>query len=366
MKKLLSLFLSITLLSTIVSMSFVTAQAQVGDKFVFEAEDCFGEYDATSKISYSTGSYSGWNADCTALDSAKQKFLIHSSNCADVGQYITFNLTGLEQGSYELYFGHRQATGRSTYKVEAWDSSNAVQLAGENVDFAVNKAGTNITSLGSYFFSVKTSNEVTVKEGNSLTLKMTITSIPKTGVSGFYMDKILLVKTADYEAPAKEAVSTVAEASIRLGDVNGIRFYTTVDEEALAELVGTDDYEIGTIIAPADLLGDDGELTAEDDCRIVPFKARTEDGNIEYFNAANKEIAGSLVAIKDGNIARDFAARAYVKVGETYYYSSTTATRSLKTVASAMQSDTANYEALSAEHKAMVDAWAAGNPVSAE
>lgn len=37
MKKLLSLFLSITLLSTIVSMSFVTAQAQVGDKFVFEA-----------------------------------------------------------------------------------------------------------------------------------------------------------------------------------------------------------------------------------------------------------------------------------------------------------------------------------------
>ena len=365
MKKLLSLVLSIALLSTLFSMSFVTAHAQVGDKFVFEAEDCYGEYDSTSKISYSTGSYSGWNADCTALDSAKQKFLIHSSNSATVGQYITFNLTGLEPGIYDLYFGHRQAAGRSTYKVEAWDSSYTVQSLGDDIDFAAT-SGANIQSWASYFYSVKASNEITVTEGNSLTLKMTITSIPKTGVSGFYMDKILLVKTADYEAPVDSSrVTMKSGAAIRLNNQNGIRFYTTVDTEKLEDLKAVEGnvVELGTLIAPADLVT--GELTHEigaDNYVDVPYTAD------EYFE--DTTFVGSIVGIKPGNIGRKFIGRGYIKVTNgddvTYYYATQNDNaRSLKSVAAVYQG-TDGYNSNTEEIKELVDGWALAADWSAE
>ena len=180
-------------------------------------------------------------------------------------------------------------------------------------------------------------------------------------ISGIYK------KAETQSTPVTAAVATVGGASIRLGDVNGVRFYTTVDEEALSTLVGDKDYEIGTIIAPADSLGDDNELTVDDRCIVVAYKARTADGKIKYHNNDSKIIAGSIVNIiektatdENGNIDRDFMARAYVKVGDKYYYSESATTRSLQSVASVFKDDNYGGMTLDEAVKKAVDNWSVG------
>ncbi|MBQ5590973.1 MAG: hypothetical protein IIU65_04770, partial [Clostridia bacterium] len=71
-----------------------------------------------------------------------------------------------------------------------------------------------------------------------------------------------------------------------------------------------------------------------------------------------KGIVGSMVKIKETNIARNFVARAYVLVDGVYYYSETQSVRSLAYVADAFMNDTEEFEAVDADIKALVEAWA--------
>lgn len=146
-----------------------------------------------------------------------------------------------------------------------------------------------------------------------------------------------------------DAISTMQGATIRLNKVNGIRFHTTVDIEKLTSLVGENDYELGTLIAPKDTAGD--YLTVEDDHVKVAY-------NMTNDLWAGNQIVGSLVNIKDKNIARDFVARAYVLVDGVYYYSETQSVRSLAYVADAFMNDTERFETVDADTKALVEAWA--------
>lgn len=214
----------------------------------------------------------------------------------------------------------------------------------------------NTVSKGNYVvinsstkFSVKDEQLKSIKENGCTYLYLIHgSSSTELNSNGTIVPKITFTYTVDEPEGAltTDAVSTLAEVSIRLNNQNGIRFYTTVDEEKLAELVGENEYEIGTLIGPADALGEDGELTESDYCIEVKYTARNDDGIIDYFNPDNKEIAGSIVSIKEtnndkddtnGNIDRDFAGRAYVKVinGDeaTYYFSAATSIRSLAYVA---------------------------------
>lgn len=179
------------------------------------------------------------------------------------------------------------------------------------------------------------------------------------GWSNFYVDDIqyanLKTSSSTPSEPSEtvnttDALSTAAEASIRLGAVNGIRFYTTVDTEKLAELVGENDYELGTIIAPKDIIS--GEFTHEDDNIDVKYEVK------ELWD--NNQFVGSIVNVQDHNLNREFVARGYVKVGDTYYYSSTTSTRTLATIAAAyVEAANSGYAALDEATKALVDTWAA-------
>ena len=69
-------------------------------------------------------------------------------------------------------------------------------------------------------------------------------------------------------------ISSVAGASIRLNQQNGIRFYTNVDKEKIAKLRADGaTVEIGTLIAPVDLLNGK-ELSFESESYInVPYKS---------------------------------------------------------------------------------------------
>ena len=152
-----------------------------------------------------------------------------------------------------------------------------------------------------------------------------------------------------------DALSTKAEASIRLNDQTGIRFYTTFDESAIEGTV----VEKGTLIGPSDLVGtylkmDDVEA---DNAVAVKYEADTL--------WANNEFVGSIVGINESNYNRSFTARAYVKLSDgTYLYSATTTTKTVADIADAYIADeNANpkYADLDANTKALVDAWAAAN-----
>ncbi len=156
----------------------------------------------------------------------------------------------------------------------------------------------------------------------------------------------------EFAGESTTIVETDDKASIRLGEVNGIRFYTKIDTAALAELVGDKEYQVGTLIAPKDIAGD--YLTAEDDCAIVPY-----DMNEELWDG---EIVGSIVNIKPKNWARDFVARAYVLVDGVYYYSDVQCVRNIAGIADAYMADVnSDYANLDANTQAMVEAWAKAN-----
>ena len=167
----------------------------------------------------------------------------------------------------------------------------------------------------------------------------------------------------EFAGETTDVLSTVEGASIRLNEPTGIRFYTDVDEDKIAELVAHGaTVEAGTLIGPADMNAEDMTLeTDESKVLNVVFDLNNKDG---YFtdNTGFEGIVGSIVSIDSGNIARDFVGRGYVKVTyngvTTVSYSDTVSTRSLRTLAQSCQQDAVVYDNLSADIKAFVDAWA--------
>lgn len=180
-------------------------------------------------------------------------------------------------------------------------------------------------------------------------------------------------------------VSMVKGASIRLNSNSGIRFYTMVDSAKLAELQALGAaVELGTLISPKDLLGN-SDLTfdlAESKYINVKYEAVDAGGAYCWHNGVVGQIAGSIINIiesgtsfsdKNGNIARDFVGRGYIKVtlggktvtiyadyakGNDGISSIENNTRSLAFVANAFKNDTYKYNQLDDDKKLLVDKWA--------
>lgn len=167
-------------------------------------------------------------------------------------------------------------------------------------------------------------------------------------------------------------------ADLRLGAINGLRFSTEVDSAKIRELISDGaTVEIGTLIAPADLL--EGSVLTHsvgaDKYIDVTYTAMNSD-NTDFNYYETDTFVGSIINIKEsntsydaknGNITRNFIGRGYVKVtkdGRTFisyanYMDDNKAnnTRSLKTVATAFRAD-ATQSALYEAHKENVDKWA--------
>ena len=205
----------------------------------------------------------------------------------------------------------------------------------------------------------------------------------KTEKKSFFIDDVKLIKEQDEEALYVDA-NMKSGAAIRLNSQNGIRFCTLLDSAKIANMMADGaTVELGTLIAPKDLLGEN-ELTLELDSAKytkVLYEAFDESGayawhdNDNGYNAG--QIAGSIVGIKEsgtsfdqtnGNVARDFVGRGYVKVTKdgktaiTYadYANGDIAnnTRSLAYVANALKNDTTKYSALDSAVKTLVEKWA--------
>ena len=140
-------------------------------------------------------------------------------------------------------------------------------------------------------------------------------------------------------APTTFAIEQAA--AIRVSSPYGIRFTANIsaaEHEALtayAESLG-ETVEYGMLIIPADLIPQDEALDAND-AEGTLKEVGTETGDTDYTNnyykivaepqanAENTEyaITAGIKQIKENNVSRPFAARAYALVGGTYYYTDT-------------------------------------------
>ena len=170
-------------------------------------------------------------------------------------------------------------------------------------------------------------------------------------------------------------------AAIRLTNGNGLRFITVFDTDKIAELQGLGaTVELGTLIAPKDLLGGNDLTFGLNSSEYVDVKyaATGENGAYSWHKDVAGQIAGSIVGIKEsntsystenGNIAREFVGRGYIKVtldGKTEityasYASGAIAnnTRSLASVADAYRkTENSGFDSQSNAIKDAVNKWA--------
>ena len=236
-----------------------------------------------------------------------------------------------------------------------------VQIDGVNYWYMY---GNSVTTMSYQYFDYKT---FTAADGSTVVMQRDYSKVTAllfsfgNSYSNFYVDDIqyagLITSSStptETDGETTDAIATADKASIRLNEVNGMRFYTTVDTEKLAAL-GTVT-EMGTLIGPKNKIGD--YLTMDD---ATAENAVAVEYGVDNDLWEGNEFVGSIVNVKDTNLNREFVARGYVKVGDTYYYSSTTSTRTLAGVADSCIADTDYYSTLDAATQALVNTWAAAN-----
>ena len=175
-------------------------------------------------------------------------------------------------------------------------------------------------------------------------------------------ETVTITEAKEFTTVAYGALTMEEGASIRLGAVNGMRFYTPINAAKIAELKGMGaTVDLGTLIGPKDLV--ESGLTFDlpkANFADVKFEATT------YFE--DKYVVGSIVGIKPTNTTREFVGRGYIKVtlggvSATIYagYAGSDIAnnaRSIAAIAKAYQGSE-EYATKDADLKAIVDAWAA-------
>ena len=196
----------------------------------------------------------------------------------------------------------------------------------------------------------------TLKQTNESKLTM---NFDATSSGSMYILDVILKPVDEVAGTTTDALTLKSEASIRLNDQAGIRFYTAYDKSKITGTV----VEKGTLIGPSNLIGN--YLTYED--TDVPDGAEVGNAVAVKYEAdtlwADDEFVGSIVGIKDTNYIREFSARAYVKLSDgTYLYSATTVTKTVADIADAyIEKDSEAFNALDATTKELVQKWADAN-----
>ena len=186
-------------------------------------------------------------------------------------------------------------------------------------------------------------------------------------------------KNLSLTSVAVGSFNMVKGAAMRVNEKTGIRFYTNVDTDKVAELIESGaTISMGTLIAPENLLGGE-ELTLStngNNCLNVPYISGVEDndwftdviGGTDFCG-----MVGSIVTIKDTNINRKFVGRGYITVTiggitKTVYAdyavneddsisNIANNTRSIAYIANAVKNDSGKAEFYEA-HKSVIDKYA--------
>jgi hypothetical protein len=156
----------------------------------------------------------------------------------------------------------------------------------------------------------------------------------------YWMYEYMLFEAIDIDTD--NIISTRKTASVRISDSNsGLRFKSDVNYAELQKCLSVyKSVQIGTLIAPSDLLGGKALTHAigtngVDYIDVVADVDKPFEKGYEYY-----VYAGSIVNINKGNLGRDFTAVGYIKLTDdngnvSYIYSESTATRNVDEVAEA-------------------------------
>ena len=139
-------------------------------------------------------------------------------------------------------------------------------------------------------------------------------------------------------------------ASVRIStSVSGLRFKSVYTNDYLAYMakyaaIKGETMEIGTLIAPNDYVTAAGAFTHAALSAKYGANGYVEVPAVQAdpFQNVNgvTTFAGSLVNIKEGNLARDFAGIGYIKIGSEYFYADGYAVKNVSDIASAALADT--------------------------
>ena len=143
-------------------------------------------------------------------------------------------------------------------------------------------------------------------------------------------------------------IKAVEGASVRIGEVAGIRFQTMINKAELDALVaenGASSVEIGTLITPTQYVKGAGAFTMEALDAYKAFKGFENEAYVKvkatYANPFDTETvdgteyyvyAGSLENILDANVMLSFSGIGYVKVGDEIVYAEYNEFNSSRTV----------------------------------
>ena len=405
MKKILVLTLSLLMVFSVIPMAFVSAEETYSYKTIIDASSYDGEnlgsyaspwYTAGLTRAYNT-TYVGYDSTLDAMEIKRGAYdpaglyYFDSTLGATAANSLGFRVwmkggTDADTTSTKnLYFIFDTIDGEThTAYAAAWytNSSYGVTVPADGgwVEFlwadmdknfrvntknafipnASNKGGDRPTlSVGSGS-AVKSENWLSKMDGFAIGL-MTV----KTNAI-YYVGDVQFIMPASAEEPTSpsetdglttDAIATQDSASIRINEVSGMRFYTTVDTTALADLGEVT--ERGTLIGPADKVGT--YLTIED--TEIPEGETVGNAVAVKYDLdkdlwENDEMVGSLVGIQEKNYTRNFVARAYVVVDGVYYYSKTTATKNVADIADAYLATNPKLDEVTS---ALVNSWAAAN-----
>lgn len=316
--------------------------ADVGEKYIFEAESLPYTTDGTVSTTEALSDYNcGGNVFLT-LDA--NKTLIAQ------GHYIEFTLPQVESGTYKITAKTRSWENRSVFDVALNDI-----IISQNVDFqktltgnyddvecgtvVIDGAVTNrlrftiSTARSSGFYMDKlvlspvtqTSSTVTVDGVSSKVVSGALFALPESTVKGFvaYTDgngnyyssgDTVVINNDTVFTSINVTLSMLSGAAMRLKSPSGLRFYTVIDEQQIANLKTSynADIQFGTLITPHDLLGSE-ELTHSMSGDYVDVKY-TSDIYYTESDTGFSGIVGSLANIKDTNANRNFVGRGYVTV----------------------------------------------------
>lgn len=238
----------------------------------------------------------------------------------------------------------------------AYDIEVTAESLNNNRESALNEdyvISYNVVKTNEYAVTVDGEAYATVEEGNTVTL-------PTTANIGYYADGKLykagstytVTKDVDFSAVS---VSVVNAAGIRFATPSGMRFRTVISSNNSAVFNSAIKSE-GTLIAPKDVCDENGgqlDITSSYALNVA---------NSGWYNTTGTYCA-SIVNIAESNYGREFVAKAYVTAEyadgtTTTIYSNSSDGRSIKGVAAAIKL-AAEYNTLTAEQQALIDAFAA-------
>ncbi|MGN0173764.1 MAG: alpha/beta hydrolase family protein [Acutalibacteraceae bacterium] len=337
--------------------------------------NCPTEY-FSSNINSSTGTTTKTSSDGSYSFTAEYGLANYSSSYinglnvlqwqpAETGK-LTFTFNNVEPAVYKITINsadHLEAY-RSFFDVTVNDTfDSTIDFVAAGKSYISHELANTLTLNNKGTVTIQLTNNIDMNTQNSRTTRQTV------------IESVVLTKLDDvFRDPLYVETNMKKGASIRLSDNNGIRFYTQVDTNAIDALIADGaTVELGTLIAPADLL-DGNELNFNiEKGKYVDVKYNIDLGYYEN----NNTFVGSIVNIKEtntafntekGNIARPFVGRGYVKVtkdndtyinyAKYYDYNETNNTRSLAYVSLMLQSDTDKYSSLDDSLKNIVDSWA--------